>query len=131
MPSQLPLGLALAWVMFFAAAVAQFHYEQIIRRVGPAGLLHAVEISQLLWLVSAVAILVYYFLAARWFCPLALALGGSLLGALLAGILLSTVGEKAAGTSDLMRHSHFPSWHFVAGRPNTRLFRDGEVPFIR
>jgi len=31
----------------------------------------------------------------------------------------------------LMRHSHFPSWHFVAGRRITRLVRDGEVPFIR
>jgi MFS family permease len=31
----------------------------------------------------------------------------------------------------LMRHSHFPSWHFVAGRRNMRLVRDGEVPFIR
>lgn len=28
----------------------------------------------------------------------------------------------------LMRHLHFPSWHFVAGRRNTRLVRDGEVP---
>jgi hypothetical protein len=34
-------------------------------------------------------------------------------------------------SNELMRHSHFPSWHFVAGCRNTRLVRDGEVPFIR
>ena len=34
-------------------------------------------------------------------------------------------------SNELMRHSHFPSWHFVAGRRNARLVRDGEVPFIR
>jgi hypothetical protein len=34
-------------------------------------------------------------------------------------------------SNELMRPSHFPSWHFIAVRRNTRLVRDGEVPFIR
>ncbi len=33
--------------------------------------------------------------------------------------------------NELMRHSHFPSWHFVATRRNTRPVRDGKVRFIR
>jgi len=34
-------------------------------------------------------------------------------------------------SNELMRHLHFPSWHFVAGRRNTRPGRDGEVRSIR
>ena len=33
--------------------------------------------------------------------------------------------------NELMKSSHFPSRHLVAGCRNTRLARDGEVPFIR
>ncbi len=95
MPSQLPLELLLAWVAFFAAAVGQFHHEQAIRRdFGPVGLLHAVEISQLLWLVAGLGILVYYLIAARWYWPPTLAVVGSMVGALVAGMLFSAVGEK-------------------------------------
>ena len=42
-----------------------------------------------------------------------------------------TIAMDFPFSNELMRHSHFPSWHFVAGRRNTRLVRDGEVPFIR
>jgi len=34
-------------------------------------------------------------------------------------------------SNELMRHLHFASWNFVAGRRSTRLVRDAEVPFIR
>ena len=99
MPSQLPLELLLAWIAFFVSAVGQFHHEQIIRReFGPARLLRAVEISQLLWLVAALAVLVYYFVAAHWYWPLALAVGGSMIGALVAGLLFGVLGEKLVST---------------------------------
>ena len=61
-------------------------------------LLRAIEISQLLWLIAAIAILVYYFIAARWYWPLALASAGSMLGALIAGLLFSIVGEEWVST---------------------------------
>ena len=102
MPSQLPLELLLTWIAFFASAVGQFHHEQIMRReFGPVGLLRVVEISQLLWLVAALAILGYYFVVAHWYWPLALAVGGSMLGALVAGLLFGILGEKLVSTLGL------------------------------
>lgn len=96
MPAQLPVDLVVAWVLFFLSGVGQFHHEQVIRQSGfvGTGLLRAVEISQLLWLVAGAAILIYYFVVARWYWPLALAVGGSMLGALFAGLLFGVVGER-------------------------------------
>ena len=96
MPKQFPLSLLLAWAVFFCCAAGQFHHEQIIRRYEPTPtkLLRAIEISQVLWLFAAAAILVYYFIVARWYWPLLLAIAGSMLGALVAGLLFGIVGEK-------------------------------------
>ena len=96
MPQQLPLSLLLVWSLFFCCGVGHFHHEQAIRRREPmpTKLLRAVEISQLLWLIAAAGILIYYFIAARWYWPLALAVGGSMLGALIAGLLFGVVGEE-------------------------------------
>ena len=97
MPQQFPLQLLIAWIAFFCSAVGQFHHEQAIRR-GPAAttrMLRAMEISQLLWIAVAATILIYYFIVARWYWPLALAIGGSMLGAVVAGLLFGVVGERA------------------------------------
>jgi hypothetical protein len=100
MPDQLPLSLLLSWAVFFCCAVGHFHHEQAIRHseLTPTKLLRAVEISQLLWLGAAVAVLVYYFVVARWYWPFVLAVGGSMLGALIAGLLFRVVGEKWVST---------------------------------
>lgn len=100
MPQQLPLSLLLAWAIFFCCAVGHFHHEQAIRRSEsmPTRLLRAIEVSQLLWLVAAIAILIYYFVVARWYWPFALAVGGSMVGALAAGLLFSVVGEEWVST---------------------------------
>lgn len=100
MPHQFPLPLLLSWAVFFCCAVGQFHHEQAIRRSEPlpTKLLRAIEISQLLWLVAAIAILIYYFVVARWYWPLALVVCGSMLGALAAGLLFGVVGEKWVST---------------------------------
>jgi hypothetical protein len=101
MPLQFPLPLLLAWAVFFGCAVGHFHHEKAIRRseAMPTRLLRAIEISQLLWLISAIVILVYYFVVARWYWPFALAVGGSMLGALVAGLLFGVVGEEWVSTS--------------------------------
>ena len=97
MPPQFPLPLLIAWTVFFCCAVGQFHHEQAIRRTGSMAtrLLRAIEISQLLWIVAAATILIYYFVVARWYWPFALAFGGSMMGALVAGLLFGVVGEGA------------------------------------
>ena len=100
MPKQLPLLLLLAWAAFFCSAVGQFHHEQAIRRgeSAPTKSLRAIEISQLLWLLAAIAILVYYFMVAHWYWLFVLAVGGSMLGALAAGLLFGIVGEEWVST---------------------------------
>ena len=100
MPSQFPLQLMLAWVSFFCCGVGHFYHEQELRNntSEPTMLLRAVEISQLLWLIVGVAILIYYFIVTHWYWSLVLAFGGSILGALAAGMLFSTVGEEWVST---------------------------------
>lgn len=42
-----------------------------------------------------------------------------------------TVDQDLPYLRDLMKCSHFHSWHFVAGCRNLRVVRDGVVLFIR
>lgn len=95
MPQQFPLALLFAWVFFFSCGVGQFHHEQAIRRQDPIpmSLLRALEVSQLLWLITAIGILLYYFVEARWYWPPTLAIAGSMLGALIAGLLFGILNE--------------------------------------
>ncbi len=96
MPELLPLKLVLGWAMLFCFLLAQFHHETAIKSfASPASpaLLKSVEISSLLGFLAAIGIFIYYFVKAKWYWALALGLGGSLLGALAAGLLFSLVGE--------------------------------------
>jgi len=112
MPQQFPLSLLLAWSLFFCCAVGHFHHEQAIRRreLMPAKLLRAIEISQLLWLIAAIGILVYYFIVARWYWPLALAIGGSMLGALIAGLLFRILNEEYVSTRGFILWPTSAAW---------------------
>ena len=76
----------------------------------PTKLLRAVEISQLLWLIAAAGILIYYFIAARWYWPLALAVGGSMLGALIAGLLFGIVDEEYVSTPGFILWPASAAW---------------------
>lgn len=95
MPRQFPLSLLITWALFFCCAVGQFKHEQAVRRSEPVQvkILRAIEISQLLWMIAAFGILIYYFIEAQWYWAFVLAIVGSILGAVISGLLLSIVDE--------------------------------------
>ena len=96
MPTSLPVTLVLAWALFFAFLLAQAHHERELKAspyLESPTFVKAVEISSLLGLLSGLGILGYYFYRASWYWPIALALGGSVIGALLMGALSGIMGN--------------------------------------
>lgn len=96
MPLSIPLSLIFAWAMLFAFMCAQYHHEEIMKRspyMWEPTLFKATQVSSLLSLLTAISILIYYFIKTKWYWVIALSFGGSMLGALAAGILFSSMGE--------------------------------------
>lgn len=97
MPDQLPLEVFLGWAALFAFICAHAHHEKMIKscRIKASGrLLRMVEISSLLGLIIGSGILIFYFIKVRWYWAFALAIFGSFVGAISAGLLFGLIGEE-------------------------------------
>ena len=90
MPNSFPLSLVLSWSLFFALLLSQAHHERELKAeplYDSPNLLKALDISTTLGMLVGLGVLGYYFYKVAWYWPLALAVGGSMLGALLMALL--------------------------------------------
>jgi len=97
MPSLLPLQLVCAWALLFGFLLAHGYHEKRMRAFlspAPNALFRAVEISNLLGLLSMAGILIYFFIQSTWYWTITLGLGGSVAGAFLAGLCFTLIGEE-------------------------------------
>jgi hypothetical protein len=98
LPTSLPCTLVIAWAMFFAFLLAQAHHERELKATPSSSapnLLKATEISSLLGLFFGIGVLGYYFYKVAWYWPLILVVGGSIIGALILGLLIGLIGNAS------------------------------------
>jgi hypothetical protein len=115
MPDNLPLMLLFAWVIFFGCAVGNYHHEHGIQNweLRSTKLDRILGISQLLWLVTAIAILGYYFIVTHWYFAVGLAIFGSFLGAVAAGVLIEALGASFVSARALFAWPVAAAYAFV------------------
>jgi len=113
LPNSLPILLVVAWAFFFASLFGQARYEAALKGnpfLESPSFVKAIAISTLLGMLAGLGILGYFFYKVSWYWPIVLAVCGSLLGALVVGVLLTLVGEAALGRRGFFGWPLFGLW---------------------
>lgn len=115
MPSSLPFVLVVAWSLFFGfLSTHQRHASHF--RGSSQGFFLALNLSVILGSLVGLGLFIYYFTQVTWYWPIALIIGGSIVGGLLFGALDVLFG---ALTLSLLAFIGWPSaaaWAFLIVR---------------